>query len=174
MSPQQLTEAQMRELSDEMRGVYNRHDIGMWVEHLTDDVVWTEPTLPAPVHGKQAVAAALQDTFTAFPDLQVLDDDYRVYCDVEGQSGVVTWSLTATMTGPLENGVPATGRSLRMSGANLARFHEGLICEYTLYYDSLAMMQQLGLLPKSTGLGFKAIVLADVVAGRARKVLQRH
>jgi hypothetical protein len=78
------------------------------------------------------------------------------------------------MTGPMENGVPATGRSIQMSGANLARFRDGLISEYSLYYDSLAMMQQLGLLPKSTGIGFKAIVMADVVAGKARKVLQRH
>ena len=167
-----LSEAQMRELSDEMLDVYNRHDIETWVEHLTEDVVWTEPTLPEPAHGKQAVAAALRDTFTAFPDLRV--SDLKVYPDVEGQSAVVTWSLTGTMTGALENGTPATGRRVQMSGANVAHFRDGLLREYTLYYDSLAMMQQLGLLPKSTGLGFKAIVMADVVALKARKVLQRH
>ena len=167
-----LSEAQMRDLSDEMLDVYNRHDIEAWVEHLTDDVVWTEPTLPEPAHGKQAVAAALKDTFTAFPDLRV--SHLKVYPDVEGQSAVVTWSLTGTMTGALENGTPATGRRVRISGANVAHFRDGLLREYTLYYDSLAMMQQLGLLPKSTGLGFKAIVMADVMAVKARKVLQRH
>ena len=56
----------------------------------------------------------------------------------------------------------------------MAHFRDGLLREYTLHYDSLAMMQQLGLLPKSTGLGFKAIVMADVMAVKARKVLQRH
>lgn len=172
MDAEQMTAAQMRALSDEMLELYNRHDVVAWVEHLTDDVVWTEPTLPEPARGKQAVAAALKDTFTAFPDLQVRD--LKQYPDVEGQTAVVTWSLTGTMTGSLENGTPATGMSIRMSGANLARFRGGLISEYTLYYDSLAMMQQLGLLPRSTGLGFKAIVLADVMAGKARKALQRH
>ena len=73
MDDEQMDEAQMRALSDEMLGVYNRHDIEAWVEHLTEDVLWTEPTLPEPAHGKQAVAAALRDTFTAFPDLQVRD-----------------------------------------------------------------------------------------------------
>ena len=172
MSAEPLTDAQMRALSDEMLDVYNRHDIGAWLEHLTEDVVWTEPTLPGPARGRPAVAVALTDTFTAFPDLRV--GDLRVYSDVEDQSAVVTWSLTGTMTGPMQNGAPATGGSVRMSGANVARFRDGLISQYTLYYDSLAMMQQLGLLPKSTGLGFKAIVIADVVAGKARKALQRH
>jgi steroid delta-isomerase-like uncharacterized protein len=167
-----LSEAQMRELSDEMLDVYNRHDIETWVEHLTEDVVWTEPTLPEPARGRQAVAAALKDTFTAFPDVRV--SDLVVYPDVEGQSAVVTWSLTGTMTGALQNGTPATGRRMQMTGANVAHFRDGLLRDYTLYYDSLAMMQQLGLLPKSTGLGFKAIVLADVVAVKARKALQRH
>jgi hypothetical protein len=78
------------------------------------------------------------------------------------------------MTGALQNGTPATGRRMQMTGANVAHFRDGLLRDYTLYYDSLAMMQQLGLLPKSTGLGFKAIVLADVVAVKARKALQRH
>ncbi len=36
------------------------------------------------------------------------------------------------------------------------------------------MMQQMGLLPKANGFGFKALVLADVMAGKAMKVLQRH
>ena len=98
-----------------------------------------------------------------------------MYPDVEGQSAVVTWSLTGTMTGRVAERHPRDGPAAsRMSGANVAHFRDGLLREYTLYYDSLAMMQQLGLLPKSTGLGFKAIVMADVVAVKARKVLQRH
>ena len=40
-----------------------------------------------------------------------------------------------------------------------------------MYYDTLGMMQQLGFLPETTGLGFKAVVLADILAGKAKKVL---
>jgi steroid delta-isomerase-like uncharacterized protein len=174
MSTDDLSEAQMRAFSEEFLAVYNRQDVDAVVAHLTEDVVWTEPTLPAPARGRDAVRASLRDTFRAYPDLRVLDEGFAYYPDAVSQTAVVTWTVTGTMTGPLENGVPATGRALRVSGANLARFRGGLISEYTHYYDSLAMMQQLGLLPRSTGLGFKAIVLADVMAGRARKVLQRH
>ena len=174
MSTGQLTEAQIRAMGEELLDAYNRHDVEALLEHYTDDVVWTEPTLVAPARGKTAVAAALRDTFTAFPDLEVHRDGFHLYVDVEDQSAVVTWMLTGTMTGSMQNGVPAPGRTVTMSGANHARFRDGRICEYTFHYDSLAMMQQLGLLPKSTGIGFKAIVMADVAAGKARKVLQRH
>ena len=174
MATGDLTREQMQAFADGMLEAYNRHDVEGMLERLTADVVWREPALPETARGTQAVRASLQDTFNAFPDAQVLRDDFMVYPDPEGQSLVVTWTATATMTRALQNGVPPTGRSFRMSGANLARFRGGLVSEYTYYYDSLQLMQQLGLLPRSTGLGFKAIVLADVMAGRARKVLQRH
>jgi hypothetical protein len=35
-------------------------------------------------------------------------------------------------------------------------------------------MEQMGMVPKATGFAFKALVLADVMAGKAMKVLQRH
>jgi hypothetical protein len=40
-------------------------------------------------------------------------------------------------------------------------------------YDALDFMQQNGLLPKSDGMGFKAVVMADVLAGKAKKALGR-
>ena len=173
MSTERLTAAEMHDFGEQMLADYNRHDVEAVVAHLTDDVVWTEPTLVTPARGRDAVRTALKDTFTAFPDLEVLRDGFRLYPDAEHQSGTVTWSVAGTMTGPME-GIPATGRMLRMSGVNVVHFRHGLISEYTFHYDALAMMQMLGLLPKSTGLGFKAIVMADVMAGKAMKVLQRQ
>lgn len=89
---------------------------------------------------------------------------------------LATWVVTGTMTGPLQ-GIPATGRDCRISGTNVSRIRDGLICEYTLHYDTLTMLQQLGILPASDGLGFKAVVAAQmatrVVTQRARKVLHR-
>jgi hypothetical protein len=61
-----------------------------------------------------------------------------------------------------------------MRGANQTRYRNELISEFTQYFDTYDLMEQLGMLPKATGLAFKAIVLADVMAGRAMKALQRH
>lgn len=173
-SRSKLTEAQMRAIGDQVLEAWNRHDIEAILEFLHPDIVWTDPTLEAPARGKEAVRATLKNTFTAFPDFHVPTEEFKMYTDADTQSGVSTWSFSATMTGPLDTGVPATGRSVRMRGADQARYRDGLISEYTQYYDSYELMQQMGMLPKSTGLAFKALVLADVMAGKATKVLQRH
>ena len=170
----QLTGTQMRAAADTLLEAWNLHDIEGILEHLHPDVVWTDPTLEAPAHGKQAVRAVLRNNFTAFPDFHVPAEDFERYLDAKTQTSVATWTFSGTMTGPLDIGVPATGKSVRIRGASQSRFRDGLISEYTQYYDSYELMQQMGLLPKANGLAFKARVLADVVAGKATKILQRH
>jgi steroid delta-isomerase-like uncharacterized protein len=169
-----LTEAQMRADADKQLEAWNLHDIEAILEGLHSDVVWTDPTLPEPAHGKEAVRASLKNTFTAFPDFHVPTEDFHVYPDAKTQSVASTWTFSGTMTGPLDIGVPATGRSARIRGATESRYRDGLIIEYSQFFDSYDLMEQMGMVPKATGIAFKAIVLADVMAGRARKVLQRH
>lgn len=169
-----LTEAEIRAVAVRMLEAWNTHSVDAILENLHSDVRWTDPTLPEPVYGKEAVRKELNNVFTAFPDFHLPVEDFEVYVDTEGQSGASTWSFTGTMTGPLDIGVPATGRSVRVRGANQVRYRDGLISEFTQFYDSYELMEQLGMVPKATGLAFKALVLADVMAGKARKALQRH
>jgi steroid delta-isomerase-like uncharacterized protein len=169
-----LDEAGMRAMNDAMFEAWNRHDIEGVLQHLQPDVLWVDPTLDEPAHGKVGAAASMANTFTAFPDFHLPADDFETFLDVEAQSGVAVWTARGTMTGRLDTGVPATGKPVNVRGATLFRLRDGLVSEYRLMFDALDMMQQMGLLPKSTGVGFKALVMADVVAGRARKALQRH
>lgn len=169
-----LTEEQLRSLNDELFEAWNRHDIEGVLQRLHPDVLWIDPSLDEPAHGKVGAAASMANTFTAFPDFHLPADDFESFYDVEAQSGVVVWTARGTMTGRLDTGVPATGKPVSVRGATLLRFSDGLISEYRFMYDALDMMQQMELLPKSTGIGFKALVMADVVAAKARKALQRH
>lgn len=169
-----LTENEMRSMNDAMFEAWNRHDIEGVLRHLQPDVLWVDPTLDEPAHGKVGAAASMANTFTAFPDFHLPADDFESFLDVEAQSGVAVWTARGTMTGRLDTGVPATGKPVNVRGATLFRLRDGLVGEYRLMFDALDMMQQMGLLPRSTGVGFKALVMADVVAGRARKALQRH
>jgi len=173
-TPKALTEAEIRSIATRVLEAWNAHDVEAILEHIHPDIVWANPTLPQPVHGKEAVSKELRNTFTAFPDFHVPSDDFQLYVDTAGQTAASTWTFTGTMTGRLDTGVPPTGRSVRMRGADQARYRDGLISEFTQFFDSYELMEQLGMVPKATGLVFKAIVLADVMAGRARKVLQRH
>lgn len=179
-----ITEAKMRSIADSIFEAWNDHDVEALLDHLTDDVVWAEPVLDEPIHGKEAVRAHLKDTFTAFPDLEVLKDGFHVFPDPDEGAGASTWTLRATNLGASkETGLPATGRQITLSGMNLARYRGEQIKEYVLVYDALDMMRQLGALPRSE-MGFKALVMADVMGhkaasqagalvGRARHALNR-
>ena len=43
--------------------------------------------------------------------------------------------------------IPATGKSFEVSGVESARVRDGKIVEHNMYWDTLDMMGQLGLLP---------------------------
>jgi steroid delta-isomerase-like uncharacterized protein len=169
-----LTETEIRAVAARMLEAWNAHDIEAILAQLHDDVVWTDPTLTEPAQGKEAVRKELKNNFTAFPDFHLPTEDFEVYVDATTQTGLAIWSFTGTMTGPLDTGVPATGRSVRIRGANQSRYRDGLISEFTQFYDTYDLMEQMGMVPRANGFAFKALVLADVMAGRAKKVLQRH
>jgi steroid delta-isomerase-like uncharacterized protein len=172
------TEARLRAIADEVFAAWNDHDPDAILDHLTEDVAWMEPVLDGPIRGKEAVAAHLRDTFTAYPDLHLLEDEFHLFPDPAQSASVSVWTVTGTNTGPSkETGLPATGKSVRFSGANFARVRDDRISEYVLFYDALDLLQQVGALPKSDGLGFKALVMADVMIGKATdqamKVIRR-
>lgn len=162
-----LTESKMREDAQAMIKAWNDHAVEGILALLSDDVLWTEPGLIEPARGKDAVGAHLRDTFKAFPNLHLPIEDVRIFSNEEEQTNVVTWTFTATMNAPLEIGLPATGKSVRTTGATVSRFRDGKVSEYRTYFDSLDFLQQLSLLPKTDSLGFKALVMAEVLAGKA-------
>jgi steroid delta-isomerase-like uncharacterized protein len=151
------------------------------VDFVTDDIVWSDPSLVETLRGKDDVAADLKATFAAFPDLRFVEDDFHVFCDAKLGMCLVTWTLEGTMTGSFQTtGLPATGKPVTASGVVVNQFRDGLVSEYTNHWDALDFLQQVGLLPKADGLAFKGLVMADALAlkaeelaGRARKVLQR-
>jgi steroid delta-isomerase-like uncharacterized protein len=170
-----LTHEELVTLTQEILGLWNAHDVDGVVGHLTEDVTWTFPLQEAPLRGRDAVAEDLRDMFTAFPDLRIPPEDFLVFTDPERQLTMQSWAMTGTMTGPSKSaGLPATGASVQLSGATRCRVRAGQVAEWTTTYDALDFMQQTGLLPKLDGMGFKAVVMADVLAGKARKVLNRQ
>jgi steroid delta-isomerase-like uncharacterized protein len=54
---------------------------------------------------------------------------------------------TGDLTMPDGTSVPATGKPLEVRGVEFARVRDGKIVEHNMYWDSLGMMRQLGLLP---------------------------
>jgi predicted ester cyclase len=64
----------------------------------------------------------------------------------EGDKVATRWTASATHTGPLM-GMPPTGKAIRVTGVNVARFAEGKIIESWSNFDMLSLLQQLGAIP---------------------------
>lgn len=78
----------------------------------------------------------------AFPDLAVTVEKQVAEHDLVA----VHWTARGTNTGT-GNGIPATGRSVEITGTTVFRLAEGRIAEEWTCANSLGLMKQLGLLP---------------------------
>ena len=166
-----MTEDQLRQIAVEQVALWNAKDVDGVLARLTDDVAWSTPAKT--VQGKAAAADDMRETFTAFPDLTFDPAAMEVFINADASAMVTTWSATGTLTGS-QQGVPATGRRGTVGGMTLARFRGDLISEYRIAYDELSYLQQFGLLPASDSIAFKAVVMGDVMAGKAWHVLQQQ
>ena len=76
----------------------------------------------------------------AFPDLRITVDQQVAERDLVA----VRWTARGTNTGT-GNGIPATGKSVQMTGTTLFRLDDGAIAEEWTCANSLGLMRQLGL-----------------------------
>lgn len=64
----------------------------------------------------------------------------------EGDTVATRWIASATNTGSVM-GIPATGKAVRVTGVNVARFAAGKIVESWFNFDMLTLLQQIGAIP---------------------------
>jgi steroid delta-isomerase-like uncharacterized protein len=99
------------------------------------------PTGPGPEGMRQVVATCQR----AFPDAR-----WTVHESVVAGDVVVTrWTGTGTHKGELL-GVPPTGKSVKVDGLWMHRIAGGRIVESWNAWDTLGMLQQLGVVPSLT------------------------
>lgn len=78
--------------------------------------------------------------YTAFPVQEYAIED--LFAD--GNKAVARWTLKATHEGNLM-GIPATGKKVTISAVTIARFANEKIEEIWSFWDTLTMLQQLGI-----------------------------
>jgi steroid delta-isomerase-like uncharacterized protein len=81
----------------------------------------------------------------AFPDLRITIDKIVA----EGDLVAVRFFGEGTNTGAA-NGLPATGKHIRIAGMTILRIVDGKVAEEWTSFDQLDFMRQLGLMPPST------------------------
>ena len=121
---------------------FNRGDLNGAMAIYADDAEVVDPT--GPQRGKGQILAALQGWKTAFPDAKG-----QITNQVAAGDQVATEvAFRGTHTGPLAGpagSIPATGKSVAMTGAFVQSFRNGKVQAERGYFDMAGMMQQLGL-----------------------------
>lgn len=152
----------------------NEHDVDKIIELHTPDAVLVAPTVTAPVTGRAAIAVEFTSMFRVFPDLQFLMDELEVYVAASGRVAV-RWHLTGTMTGAIDPpGYAPTGKKASVFGTCLYEYQDGLITRHTIVYDSMGLLQQIGVMPAMDSAQAKRIAgLQRTVARVGRRVRRR-
>jgi steroid delta-isomerase-like uncharacterized protein len=102
---------------------------------------------PGPVVGNADVQVGwMQPFLAAFPDLE-----HRIVSAVERDGTVaaevtITGTFTKSLSSP-QGEIPPTNRRMELMAANVFGVRDGRITLHHIYFDQMAMLGQLGLLP---------------------------
>ncbi len=138
--------ASNRQLLERYVELYNAGDLDACMELYAEDAV--QLMHDGTFDGRSEIQDRLARDLTAFPDAT-----YTVASFVEqGDAFADEWTFVGTHTGPflLPDGsqLPPTGKRVEVRGMELVQMHDGKIVVDNLYYDSMAVLAQLGLVPQ--------------------------
>jgi steroid delta-isomerase-like uncharacterized protein len=135
-----------RELLDRYVELYNAGDLDACMELYADDAV--QRMHDGVFEGIEAIRERLARDLVAFPDAKYVVDSFVE----DDETFADEWTFTGTNTGPfrLPDGteVPATGRPVEIKGMELVEVRDGKIVVDNLYYDFMAAVAALGLIPE--------------------------
>lgn len=119
---------------------WNAHDAEAVLAALGPDGTYEDPSSGGPIKGEafRSHAGALWE---AFPDL-----GFEIVSEAETgpSSAAAQWVMRGTNTGSMR-GMPPTGKSVTLPGADFFTFAGGRIATVTGYFDGGAVPRQLGL-----------------------------
>ncbi len=136
-----------RELLERYVELYNAGDLDTCMDLYAEDAVQTMAE-GVTFEGRSKIRERLARELTACPD-----GIYIVGSFVEqGDSFADEWTFVGTQTGPfvLADGseVPPSGKRVEIRGMEFVQLRDGKIVIDNLYWDSLAVLVQLGLIPQ--------------------------
>jgi steroid delta-isomerase-like uncharacterized protein len=120
----------------------NRGNIKVIDELLSSDFVEHEELPPGIPPGREAPKAMFAMLRSAFPDLKATIE----HLIAEGDEVVMHMTWTGTHKGEFM-GIPPTGKSISINVIDILGIAEGKFVEHWGVMDSMAMMQQLGVVP---------------------------
>jgi steroid delta-isomerase-like uncharacterized protein len=135
----------IRDLFDESVKLYSKGDIDGLTEMYTDDAVFIVPG--ARLEGKDQIREYWAGLWRAFPDGGSEIGRYAENGDLFFAEMVSRGTNTGELGLPDGTTIPPTGKATETPAMLFARVRDGKLAEQSVYFDSLTMMGQLGLLP---------------------------
>jgi steroid delta-isomerase-like uncharacterized protein len=132
-----MSEANKAHIRRVIEEVYNRGDLAVVDEVAASDLVIHASSQD--IRGREGAKQYVTALRAGFPDLRFTIEDQVA----EGDQVVTRWSACGTHEGTFE-GIPATGRQVRLVGADIDRIVGGKVIECWVHMDELGLMRQLG------------------------------
>jgi steroid delta-isomerase-like uncharacterized protein len=124
--------------------VCNERNLSVANELFTADHIYHDPSSPSIGLGPEGMKQLMSTYQTAFPDAH-WDIDAMLVTE-DGDTVVTRWTGRGTHTADLP-GIPATGKKAMVPGIWIHRVVGGKIVESWNVWDTLGMLQQLGVIP---------------------------
>lgn len=119
--------------------IFNQGKLGVADEIFAPDFAWHEPHLPPLPPGPEGVKTFASMLRSAFPDCKLTLDATIA----EDDRVAHYWSFRGTHQGEF-NGIPGTGREVRVTGADFWRIRDGKLVENRQVVDNLGLLEQIG------------------------------
>src|SRR5687767_6217483 len=104
--------------------VWNGRDYSKLNELVTSDIVIHASTSAGEIHGPEGIQQFYSALHAAFPDIHFMIEDQIA----EGDRVVTRWSAKATHRSAFQ-GIPATGKQVRVAGIDIDRIVNGKVIE---------------------------------------------
>lgn len=120
-------------------------NLGVIDELVAADYVGHDPAQPE-LHGPDGIREFVTTYLAGFPDGKITIDEQLA----EGDLVATRWTGRGTQQGELM-GIPPTGKQITVSGITISRVKNGKVVEEWTNWDTLGMLQQLGVVPELAG-----------------------
>jgi steroid delta-isomerase-like uncharacterized protein len=143
---EEMTMSANRKLLDRYVERYNAGDLDAVMDLYAEDAVQLMPD--GTFEGQGTIRERLAQELNGFSDVA-----HRVESFVEqGDAFADEWTFVGTHTGavalPDGSQLPPTGKRVEIRGMELVQVRDGRIVIDNLYYDNMAVLAQLGLVPE--------------------------
>ncbi|MGO8984694.1 MAG: ester cyclase [Terriglobales bacterium] len=125
-------------LPEKWIAAWNSHNPDKMLLLFTDDVFYEDVAFGESSHGIAEVRKFAASEFEGVPDLQLK----LLRANIHDGHGTIEWTFSGT-----DKGVFNTGKKFSVRGVSVIDVRDGKIFRNLDFYDSAAIMRQVGLLP---------------------------